>query len=71
MATGYAVPDRLAKATRGEQLTYTWLCDALPDEFDVCTSRGSAAASRTSSCSAQTLDSRPQVKDWSADAIVG
>ena len=35
MASGYAVQDRLAKATRGEQLDYRWLCDALPDDFDV------------------------------------
>ena len=72
MATGYAVQDRLAKATRGEQLTYKWLCDALPDDYDVW------HEPRTGGKKPDVVVFGPdlgllvlEVKDWSVDAIVG
>ncbi len=72
MATGYAVQDRLAKATTGEQRTYRWLCDALPDEFDVW------HEPRVGGSKPDVVVFGPdlgllvlEVKDWSADAIVG
>ena len=72
MASGYAVQDRLANATRGEQLVYTWLCDALPDDFDVW------HEPRIGGSKPDVVVFGPdlgllvlEIKDWSADAIVG
>ena len=72
MATGYAVQDRLAKATRGEQLTYTWLCDALPDDFDVWHEPRIGGTKPDIVVFGANLGLLVlEVKDWSADAIVG
>lgn len=71
MASGYAVQDRLARATRGEQLTYKWLCDALPDSCDVW------HEPRIDGNKPDVVVFGPdlgllvlEVKDWSAGAIV-
>jgi len=71
MANGYAVQDRLAKANRGEQLTYKWLCEALPDEYDVW------HEPRIGGKKPDVVVFGPdlgllvlEVKDWSADAVV-
>jgi hypothetical protein len=72
MATGYAVQDRLAKTTRGEQLVYGWLCDALPDDFDVWHEPRVAGSKPDLVVFGPDLGLLVlEVKDWSADAIVG
>lgn len=71
MAVGFAVEDRLTRANRGEQLTYTWLRDALPEDYDVW------HEPRIGGKKPDVVVFGPElgllvleVKDWSADAIL-